>query len=886
MTSKEQPEEPLDVEETLRRERARIRPERKDLKHSFAETETAPEKTTTEKAKPVGPSALCLSGGGIRSASFALGFLQACDRRSLITKFDYLFTVSGGGYIGGWLTALLHRKGNYSAKTVGIDEDHGAIDPQGLGAQAVANLRRYSNYLTPRLGLLSGDSLSLIAIYVRNLILNGLILLPLLAGAVIVPRIVYHCFAAGSLTRIWGNELSLVVIGILALGSGSYSIYAATQKGRSIQPPSSLNHPPQTPSEYRLSADGFVMYRIFPILLCALLLSAFAYANGKDAPGMQRLGWISLIITGLCSAVLFVFGLVHGLLPNKSSMKVTYALLHVMGAYALVGVVFFLGGKLGENSLVSFIFGPPALLIIYLLAGVLFAGLVNPLLSDDDREWWARAAGYLLLTSFLWLLFASLSHCRELYAFLAARFPTTLRSDVFQWIAQLPQVTAAVSGIAALLTRQAHVAQTNDKKNDKGDAKASDKNLVQSVGQIIFRFACPIFIVSLLLSLSIGTSFIVERGTLGKAKLFSFGSDPQLDLAGNYLTLFVILMCVSLALSCVVNINKFSLHNTYRNRLIRTFLGASNKNRSPNPFTGFDENDNLLLAQIDEKQRPFHVICGAVNLYAGANLAWQERRAALFTFSPISCGSDFLYYRPSESFGGPKGLSIGTAMAISGAAANPNMGFYTSPDRAFVMTLFNVRLGWWLGNPRSRTRWQSTGPFPALWPLTAEMFLLTRETSSFINVSDGGHFDDTGVYEAVRRRCSLIFLVDADASHENVARMIRKVRIDFGVDIVQTNDLSGEGVPAFVYLVQYPDSKQGPSFNGKLVRVYPSLLPFKDGLPADVAKFADGDPAFPTDQLENQWYGEAQFESYRKLGREIGMRLFNHSAVQPVISRL
>jgi hypothetical protein len=74
-------------------------------------------------------------------------------------------------------------------------------------------------------------------------------------------------------------------------------------------------------------------------------------------------------------------------------------------------------------------------------------------------------------------------------------------------------------------------------------------------------------------------------------------------------------------------------------------------------------------------------------------LAWQERRAALFTFSRDFCGADFLDYRRTDIYGGPKGLTLGTAIAISGAAANPNIGFYTAPDRAFVMTLLNVRLG-------------------------------------------------------------------------------------------------------------------------------------------------------------------------------------------------
>jgi hypothetical protein len=278
-----------------------------------------------------------------------------------------------------------------------------------------------------------------------------------------------------------------------------------------------------------------------------------------------------------------------------------------------------------------------------------------------------------------------------------------------------------------------------------------------------------------------------------------------------------------------------------------------------------------------------------VNLYAGAELAWQERRAALFTFAGDYCGADFLGYRPTNEFGGPKGISLGTAMAISGAAANPNMGFYSTPDRAFVMTLLNVRLGWWLGNPKFPKPWRREGPFPALKPLVAEMLLLTRETSSFINISDGGHFDDTGVYEAVRRRCCTIFLVDVNTTHENVARMIRKVRIDFGVAINLEHDLVERGIPGQVYLIEYPACKKDPvARSGVLVRVYPALEPekFKGGLPADVLNFAKGDPAFPADQLANQWYGEAQFESYRKLGRQIGAKLLADKMINPIINAL
>jgi hypothetical protein len=167
------------------------------------------------------------------------------------------------------------------------------------------------------------------------------------------------------------------------------------------------------------------------------------------------------------------------------------------------------------------------------------------------------------------------------------------------------------------------------------------------------------------------------------------------------------------------------------------------------------------------------------------------------------------------------------------------------------------------------------------------MLLLTRESSSFNNITDGGHFDDTAVYEAVRRRCSTIFLVDANATQENVARMIRKVRIDFGVDITLQCDLCKEGIPGHLYVIQYPEAAgETKKQSGVLVRVFPALDPFKDSLPADVVNFSKGDPNFPSDRLENQWYGEAQFESYRKLSWEIGTRLFAHEKIKPLVEAL
>src|SRR6476620_4663660 len=133
-------------------------------------------------------TALCLSGGGIRSATFALGVLQGLARLSLLKQFDYLSTVSGGGYIGSWLTAWIHR---HPGGVTGVTEElrRSPSNTQDPEPKPVNWLRRYSNYLSPRLGLMSVDTWTLLGTYLRNLTLNWLVLVPLLATVLLAPRL-------------------------------------------------------------------------------------------------------------------------------------------------------------------------------------------------------------------------------------------------------------------------------------------------------------------------------------------------------------------------------------------------------------------------------------------------------------------------------------------------------------------------------------------------------------------------------------------------------------------------------------------------------------------------------------------------------------------------
>ena len=222
----------------------------------------------------------------------------------------------------------------------------------------------------------------------------------------------------------------------------------------------------------------------------------------------------------------------------------------------------------------------------------------------------------------------------------------------------------------------------------------------------------------------------------------------------------MIAICVFLVLFVFqwVDYNRFSLHAMYKLRLVRAYLGGTSAKREEhvNKFTDFSSCDDVQVKDLNEK--PLHVVNMALNLVSGRRLAWQERKAASFTVTKLACGSWDLGYRPTERYAGSReknqGIGLGTAMTISGAAVSPNMGYHSSVPVALLLTFFNVRLGWWLGNPGKwgERTWQFSQPENALGCIFSEAFGLTTEESKYVYLSDGGHFENLGLYEMVRRR--------------------------------------------------------------------------------------------------------------------------------------
>jgi hypothetical protein len=237
-----------------------------------------------------------------------------------------------------------------------------------------------------------------------------------------------------------------------------------------------------------------------------------------------------------------------------------------------------------------------------------------------------------------------------------------------------------------------------------------------------------------------------------------------------------------------------------------------------------------------------------------------------------------------------KAITVGTAMAISGAAASPNMGYHSAPTVTFLLAFFNVRLGWWLGNPGAAgcNTFSRSYPRISVRPLLAETFGLTDAANPYVYLSDGGHFENLGLYEMVLRRCHYIVVsdgsCDSDRSFTDLGNAIRKVRIDLGIDIeIETEMLEIEAPNRMsrahfaLGLIRYDRVDPGAPA-GLLIYLKPSLT---GNEPADVTEYASDHDEFPHEPTSDQFFDESQFESYRALGFHIADKVFTRPITNP-----
>lgn len=860
-----------------------------------------------ERAREANLAGLAFSGGGIRSATFNLGVIQALSRYGLLSKFDYLSTVSGGGYIGGWLSALLHRNaaenGTVDQRAVENFQSHLRPHPDKSGLEptvgfapvehiAVRYLRSYSNYISPRRGM-SGDMLAAVAMFLRNFTLIQLALVSLVASILLLA----HVVAAGSVVFtydapwyfLWLQRIGdFVGLGWPFVGVGLALIVAASSAGWLVAERGS--HPTKPASASRAVNWGVILPCVLAAwwFCAAMVTRSDELVDGQFGVAAQVSLWMMAGIGG--------YGIAWGLGYVAAQSKRRHAKikagdgsdggsLHVWGP--LVVAAAFSGALLGlsmfaavyyvkEISSVMPIelwhavaFGPPLFLL-----GLSFVVTVHILaarhaFAEHEREWFSRLGGFVLLYSVVWALLFTL----VLFA-----------APLVQWLAGgglVALVTWAVgSGLGAWIGRGPSTGSATGGFQWKEIVARIAPWLFLAGLAVIVAHATHITLLNVLTEEGYVRSPDTDFGIAAKNTLERLGKLPPEKTFYAFLGTGLLFLVIAWRF----DINLFSLHSLYCNRLTRAYLGASRAgNRKPNPFTGFDTADDLPFAQL-KCQRPIPIINTAINMTGGDDLAWQTRRAASFAFTPLwagfetrsSQGVTIGAYRPSDRYAG--GRPLGTLLAVSGAAASPNMGYHTSAAVAALMTAFNLRLGRWCGNPDGKSGrqniWKAISPMFAAKPLFAELTGSATAQADWINLTDGGHFDNLGVYELIRRRCRLIVVADVGCDpkykFEDLANLLRKCWTDLGVNIrfedfepmhprQHSRYCLAHGA---VGRIEYRDG--GP--DGAIIYLKSSLT--GDEWP-DIRQYADAHEDFPHETTADQFFDENQFESYRHLGYKV-----------------
>ena len=1019
-------------------------------------------------------AALCLSGGGIRSSTFALGIMQGFARHNLLGEFDYLSTVSGGGLSGGWLTAWMRRDGAEAVHNALRTPGREKLQPE---PEPVQGLRAFSHWLTPRAGAMSIDSWTVIATIIRNLLLNWLVLLPLLAGLVMLPRLLQAVLALDfrSPSEAAGDfVLGGVILGLVCLFGSAYYLERVRATG------SDASRGKRGAATQEQVLVFFLVPRIAASVLIPLgLYIGSVWDDQKSTAGIYDAMMGALALTAGAAVVLV---LVMAQVRRGDSSR-----LRALGRSAktlVAGIVGYLLPLFAVTYIAEIDFSrelyvviaPVIVLIGSVMANQLYIGLTSDEGSDAEREWAARANAWVYIVSIAWMVSSAI-----------VLFGPGLLSGLWQKLT-LIGVGGLSSALTIVLGKQ--TSNTPNAKPSTGDmiskaalslampavvacliialaaANNGTLNLICVGDTMSAAFKCsppsddstsvpmlnvvanskwdgvqvmglslakelsedhshfPITdsafkarvaadsgyvmdshdLTDSVLSLDSVASRLIRRQSLGgyapaapsdtetgvleafrvftatRNKRFVLQNDSTMrqspspavvravqqelvtdsllkaDIvvrAAAYdsveslidsvrkakvrhqpaeralwygvLALMLVMMLAGWFFSTMVNTNTFSLHAMWKARTVRAFLGTtrSAEARNPNPFTGFDSDDDVPMrdlwpsrvspqeathtGQRSESVPPMHVLNVTLNLAAGRNLAWQQRKGESMTITPLHAGAAFTGYRPmiphpksgasvkkgDPGYGGPDGVSLGTAMAISGAAASPNDGSGTTALGAFLMTFFNARLGWWLGNPGApgADTWQRSAPKQRLTPILSEMFGNTSDKSEYVYLSDGGHFENLALYEMVFRRCRFIVVSDAgadpDYTFEDLGNAVRKIRIDFGIPIefdhkvnIKSGDPSAGAYWATAKIkysaVDMPQNQgcKEEDYDGVLVYIKPAVYGVE---PRDVVNYANLSPTFPQESSADQFFSESQFESYRALGSWIVDRLVANS---------
>lgn len=807
---------------------------------------------------------LALSGGGIRSAAFSLGVLQALDARNGFHRIDFLSTVSGGGYAGAALVAGQFReKGRFPFSTRGAEGRD--LEPTDVAdSDAIRRLRDRCRYLMPEGWF---DLVVSLAIILRGLAVN------VVAVAAVV-------FAAAALTLFFNpTETALAHSWLYDLPLPPGGAEARTTIGNALGP-------------QLLLTKALALVLAVWLVIWALLRSLLASSEPRDFHSDPD----SRFAKG--TAVLLIYlGVVLVAEMQALALELCFDLLRKQG---LAGQ--FLTWISQQATAVAA--GAGVLTGILAFAWRTLLGVIQSAKKDPGWGAFFRRAASLALLYALALALPLLIYCSYLaltlvgldqagappagHAPAAPEYPyaPSLLSALPGWINipwALLLLFLAIAAVVAWSSRVGLVGVTLCSRSWWRSRAFLDRRVAETAAAIAAAAAA-----------AVALGIAVKAGTFGTPAL-------PLGMAWSYLAIALLLFLVT----ALFTENANSLHQLYRDRLNTAFsldggggrpLKLSWLARSRTPG--------------GERPRPYPIINTAVNLQ-GSGKNKRQRNADFFVFTPDYAGSDATGYVRMKRYEKAEPLiDLATLTAISGAAVSSAMGRAGVAVLAPTLALLNVRLGFWARNPKcahppARLRQAQRDDWKLLY-LFFEAFGQLNENRSKVYLSDGGHIDNLGLYQLLKRRCEVIIVADGEADpamdFASLVDVERFARIDLGVRLdlpwqairdaalTRRTNLRSKKLPhpvspahahAAIGTIFYPPAI-GPG-NTKLPGKEGILLYVKSSVTGDersyVLDYEKRYPSFPHETTGDQFFSEEQFEAYRSLGFHALDRALTYSDV-------
>lgn len=897
------------------------------------------------------PWALCLSGGGIRSATFCLGVLQGLSRtpaplvrwddkpfvlgatNNLLAQFDFLSTVSGGGYIGSFFTSLFVPGRLDGTEEESADQKETAENayrvlqedpPQRMhttttykaGVAALAWLRDNGRYLTPTGG---GDMGYAAAIAIRNWFAVHFVIATMLLSVLSISlflRLVavqYPGFVALETIFNCGEDVLLwsstwyVVAGVLVVLASPFGIaywFAHPQGNAGLDEPSERytyawrfgvgfgffcmalgQYVVWQKDAAPLWAKTLLVVGALAIGSCIFYVLTHALGKPNSVSGqrvlLSRILTRCLALAGAVSALALIETLaltaVHWLSDASTKAAVGVSAGSVMAA--VVWVIRLVAGRRqavvpseARQSVVPLDALAAALAaLLWSIVGCALGAILLWLYFDGNPHIhtnFSASSGYAALLLAAWGTLALV-----FIAALVGRFPGFINLSTLQ-----PLYSARLTRAYLGASNNRRFADTRSEKAPATSTGAQVSNGAHSGSAAISKLKQPY------------EKLLVPIQWLTRAYLRVSNKEQKSNMSQKG--------------SSTGALNGEPADETSRARLRNV--------AEPAPC------DILKLTQLYKNRlAPIHFINVCLNQTAGpeGQLVQRDRKG-----KPLVISEDGFYvdgephsFHASGALGDlTADLTVGEWVGVSGAAVSTGLGRSTSLGISLLLGFANVRLGrWWPHGVGNRGR-----PDIKRWLFESQRYLLDEMTAKFMGtrlryayLSDGGHFENTAAYEMLRPKREVKLLVvcdcgaDIDYLFDDLANLVRLARIDHQLELrvnqqVFDHELlkqyfaapeafsrdadgnlprpTGKCAVLLDVFTKLKDSSPGkspdrPMLQARILVLKPVLLP---NMPVDVANYAARNKAFPQESTGDQFFDEAQWESYRKLGLETVMRLF------------